>query len=350
MSTHAIHPSHATVKATNKLMAARGLFALTAFALGAAGATAQSGASAPSPSHSASASVSTAAKSVGKTVGDVIKESKAADWRPLNLHNTLVMEFASGEVVIELAPQFAPRHVDNIRALTQGGYDNGLAVVRVQDNYVTQWADPNDDDDVKDKSKARALGTASATLPAEFSTRLKGLPLTVLPDRDEWAPLTGFMDGMPVAGDLASNTAWLAHCYGVVGAARGNAPDSSNGTSLYVIIGHAPRNLDLNITTVGRVVKGADLLASMPRGPGAMGFYDKPEKNIPIIRARMLSDMPASERPAIEIMRTDTPTWQALVEAGRNPGGQWYVHRPGHTNICNRSVPTRAVTAATGKP
>ena len=290
---------------------------------------------------------------IGKTSADVIKQSIASDWRPLDMPNTLVMELGSQQVVIELAPQFAPQHVANIKTLAQAGYYDGLVVLRVQDNYVAQWADPNDDDDATskgvDKSKIKPLGKALAKLPAEFSVRFKSLPakaITPLPDRDEWAPFTGFMNGMPVAANPKADQAWLAHCYGVVGAARGNAPDSSNGTNLYAIIGHAPRNLDLNITTVGRVVKGADALASLPRGPGAMGFYDKPESFVRITRARMLADIPTTERPAIEIMRTDTATWAALLEAARNPGGEWYAHKPGHTNVCNRPVPTRPTAAA----
>ena len=41
-----------------------------------------------------------------------------------------------------------------------------------------------------------------------------------------------------------------------LGAGRSDAVDSSNGSELYVVIGQAPRGLDLNITVVGRVLKG----------------------------------------------------------------------------------------------
>ncbi|MBK9237946.1 MAG: peptidylprolyl isomerase [Rhodoferax sp.] len=272
---------------------------------------------------------------------DIIKQSAASDWRRLDPENTLVMEIHGKPVIMELAARFAPLHVANIRALTRSGYYTGSGVVRVQDNYVTQWADPHDED----KAKAKPLGTALAKLPAEFSIPLKDLPLTRFQDADGWAPVSGFVDGLPVAADPAQNQAWIAHCYGVVGAARGNQPDSSNGTSLYAIIGQAPRALDLNITVVGRVVQGMDVLSSLPRGPGTMGFYEKPEQAIPITRARLLADMPPRERPAIEVMRTDTPTWAALVEASRHAVGPWAVRSALHSNICNRSVPTRATAA-----
>jgi peptidylprolyl isomerase len=275
------------------------------------------------------------------TEADIVKASKPSDWRPLDASNTMVMDVKGTQVIIELAPRFAPQHVANIKALTRNGFYGKTSIVRVQDNYVTQWADPNDED----KEKALPLGDARTTLPAEFAIPFKGLPLQRSRDRDDWAPVTGWLDGMPVAADPVGNKAWLAHCYGVVGSARGNEADSSNASSLYVIIGQAPRRLDLNITVVGRVLKGMEVLSSLPRGPAPMGFYDKLEMNIPLGPVRMLADVPAAERPALEVMRTDTATWSALVHATRNPASPWFVYRPGHTNICNRSVPVRAVTA-----
>ncbi len=272
---------------------------------------------------------------------DIIKQSAPADWRRLDPENTLVMEINGQQVILELAPRFAPKHAANIRTLAREGYYTGSAVVRVQDNYVTQWADPADDE--KEKDKLKPLGTALASLPAEFSIPFKGLPLTRFTDPDGWAPVSGFVDGLPVAADPRKNMAWLAHCYGMVGAARGTPPNSSNGTSLYAINGQAPRALDLNITVVGRVVKGMDVLSSLPRGPGPMGFYDKPEHYVPITRARLLADIPLAEQPALEIMRTDTATWRTLVEASRHAIGGWAVRSALHSNICNRSVPTRPI-------
>ena len=282
------------------------------------------------------------------TQADIIKAAAPSDWRRLDPDNTVVMEVQGKPVIIELAPRFAPRHVANIKTLTREGYYTGSAIVRVQDNYVTQWADPADEE--KEKDKLKPLGTALASLPAEFSIAYKGLPLTRFTDPEGWAPVSGFVDGMPVAADPRTNKAWLAHCYGTVGAARSTKPDSSNGTSLYAINGQGPRQLDLNITVVGRVVKGMEVLSSLPRGPGPMGFYDKPEQYVPITRARLLADMPADERPAIEVLRTDTSTWRQLVEASRHAIGGWAVRSALHSNICNRSVPTRDIPSASQQP
>ncbi len=284
-----------------------------------------------------------AAKPPAVSQADIIKQSAPGDWRRLDPNNTLVMDLPGGQVILELAERFAPLHVANIRTLAKEGYYTGSAVVRVQDNYVAQWADPADEE--KEKDKLKPLGTARTKVPAEFAIAFKGLPITRFTDADGWAPVSGFVDGLPVAADPAKNKAWISHCYGVVGAARGNEPDSSNGTSLYAIIGQAPRALDLNITVVGRVVKGMEVLSALPRGPAPMGFYDKPEMVVPVTRARMMADMAPQDQPAIEIMRTDTATWRALVEASRHAIGGWAVRSALHSNICNRSVPTRPLVS-----
>ncbi|MCV2354060.1 peptidylprolyl isomerase [Paucibacter sp. B2R-40] len=295
---------------------------------------------APKPAVAAKpgSSISTSAKP--RSGAEILAQSPDAHWRGLDPENTLLMELTQGQVkgqvLIELAPRFAPLHTLNIRALAHGGYYDGLAVVRVQDNFVTQWGDPNADD----PALAKPLGPASPKLPAEFSVPLKGLPLARLPDLDGWASVTGFVDGFPVAADPKSGRAWLAHCYGAVGAGRGDAVDSSTGAELYAVIGQAPRGLDLNITVVGRVLKGMELLASIQRGGPNMGFYEQAEQRQPIQRARLLADMPLEERPALQVLRTDSDTWTELLASRRNRGG-WFVHNPNHVDLCGVNPPTR---------
>lgn len=281
-----------------------------------------------------------------KTAQEILAASPASHWRALDPENTLLMELASGQVLIELAPRFAPAHAANIRALARGGYWDGLAILRVQDNFVTQWGDPDGDE----AAKARALPPgASAKLPAEFSVPLdrvgKSAAFARLPDKEGWAPRTGFAQGFPVAADPKTGKAWLAHCYGMVGAGRGDAVDSSNGAELYAVIGQAPRGLDLNITLVGRVLKGMELLSALPRGTAAMGFYDKPEQRTSIQRARLLAEVPAAERPALQVLKTESSTWTQLLDARRYRSG-WFVHSPGYIDICSAAVPTRPTPQA----
>ena len=123
------------------------------------------------------------------------------------------------------------------------------------------------------------------------------------------------------------------------------AADSGSGTELYVVIGHAPRQLDRNVTVVGRVLRGIELLASLPRGTGAMGFYDPPSERIPIRSVRLASDLPSEARTPLEVLRTDTPSFQALIESRRNRPDEWYLHQSDHIDLCNVPIPVRDATA-----
>jgi peptidylprolyl isomerase len=272
------------------------------------------------------------------TMAEVISNSTPADWRPLDPENTLYLELAAGRVVIELAPAFAPNHVANVKTLAREHYYDGLAIIRVQDNYVVQWADPN----AEKPELARKIQHARATLPAEFERPLDpNLPFTPLPDKDVYAPEVGFSGGFPVARDPQTGKMWLVHCYGMVGAGRDNAPDSGGGTELYAVIGHAPRQLDRNVTLLGRVVQGMELLSALPRGPAPMGFYEKPEQYVPIKSIRVAADVPESERSHLEILRTDTQTFRALIESRRNRREPWFHYQAGRLEIGNVPLPVR---------
>ena len=278
-----------------------------------------------------------AAAPAGKTMADVLAASKPSDWRTLDPENTLYLELASGRVVIELMPEFAPEHVVNVRALVRGKYFDGLSIVRSQDNFVVQWGDPANADNKK------PLGDAKKKLTPEFERRAAGLKFTALPDPDTFAPQTGWVSGFPAARDRADGTAWPVHCYSMVGAGRDNDVDTGPGTEIYVVSGHAPRQLDRNVALFGRVVYGMELLAVMPRGPAPMGFYDKPEQRVPIREIRVAADVPADKRTNVELLRTDTQTFTDLIEARRNRQDEWYKHKANRIDVCNVPLPVRAL-------
>jgi peptidylprolyl isomerase len=279
----------------------------------------------------AALTLATAAQS--KTLSEVLAASAPADWRPLDPANTLYLELDTGRVVMELAPEFAPQLIANLKTLVREKYFDGLAIMRAQDNYVVQWGDADD---------KRSLGTAKAKVPAEFERTAQGLAFTALPDADAYASQTGFVGGFPAAQDLKADRAWLTHCYGMVGAGRGNEVDSGNGSQLYAIIGHAPRHLDRNITVIGRVVQGMELLSVMPRGKGDLGFYQKPEERTPIRSVRLAADVPEAQRSNLEVLRTDTRTFTDLIEARRNRTDEWYKVPAGRIEVCNVPITVRA--------
>lgn len=272
-----------------------------------------------------------------RSAKEIIDAAPASAWRDLDPANTLYMQLPAGRVVIELAPGFAPQHVANIKALAQGGFWDGTSIYRSQDNFVVQFGDA----DADDPAKARHFpANAKDKLPAEFTRNSEGVAFDKLPDVDGWAPQVGFADGFPVARDPKTNTMWMTHCYGIVGAGRNNDPDSSTGAELYVVIGQAPRALDRNLTLVGRVVKGMELLSAIPRGPDPMGFYEKPEQRTPIVSIKLASDVPAAERTPLQLLRTDTQAFRDATEARRNRVDDFYQTPAGHIDLCNVPLPT----------
>lgn len=271
-----------------------------------------------------------------KTTQELLDASQPSDWRTLDPQDTLYLDLAGGRAIIELAPAFAPEHVANIRTLAKQGFWNGLTLYRSQDNFVVQFGDVTEEG-----QPGKSIGGARAKLPAEFARSSDGLAFHALPDRDGWAPQVGFAEGFPAARDPKDGQAWMAHCYGALGAGRDMAADSSNGTELYVVTGQSPRQLDRNITLVGRVVQGMEFLSVLPRGTGPLGFYEKPEQRAPIESIRLAADVPEAERTPLQVLRTDTPLFDAVVESRRNRRDDWYKRPAGHIDLCNITVPTR---------
>ena len=277
------------------------------------------------------------AKPKYRSAAEIVAAAPDTDWRTPDPANLLYMDLDAGRVVIELAPRFAPEHAANIRTLAKEGFWNGTSIYRSQDNFVVQFGDV----DGEDPAKAKPLGSAKTKLPAEFHRSAKGLEFDKLPDPDGWAAETGFVEGFPAARDPEKGTAWLAHCYGTLGAGRNNAPDSSIGAELYVVTGQSPRQLDDNITVVGRVLQGMELLSTIKRGPPPMGFYEKPEERTPIKSIKLASEVPEAERTPLQVLRTDTKTFADAVEARRNRVDDFYKRPAGHIDLCNIPVPVR---------
>jgi peptidylprolyl isomerase len=289
------------------------------------------------------AGLAQAAETPPPTMASVLEAATAADWRTPDPADLLYLELVAGRVVIELAPAFAPKHVAHIRALAKAKYYDGLAIVRVQDNYVVQWGDP----DAANPEKRRSTGDQPRTLDAEFARPIEGAPaFTRLADGDVYAPEVGHSMGFPVARDPQAGKTWLAHCYGMLGAGRDNAADSGGGAELYVVIGHAPRHLDRNVTLVGRVLSGIEHLASLPRGSGAMGFHQAAAQRVPIRAIRVAADLPETERTPLEVFRTDTAAFARLVEARRNRREEWFLEPTGRIELCNVPIPVRTPSKA----
>jgi len=269
-------------------------------------------------------------------MGSVLEASSPADWRQLNPENTLYLQLENGQVVFELAPQFAPEHINNIRRLAGNEYFDELAIIRSQDNYVVQWGDP-----ASGTTGARPIGNAAALLEPEFYRKAEVLPFTAIDSSDAYADEVGFSAGFPVGRDRPGGRVWLIHCYGMLGVGRASSPRSGNGAELYVVTGHAPRHLDRNVTLVGRVIDGIEFLTTLPRGTGPLGFYENEDEYVSIKSIRLGSELPAEKRLKIELLRTDTDTFRSLVEARRHRTEEWFVDPSDGIGVCNVPLPSR---------
>ena len=153
--------------------------------------------------------------------------------------NTLVLETKNGPVTIRLRPDLAPKHVEQIKALTKRGFYNGIVFHRVIDGFMAQTGDPT------------GTGTGRSDLPnipAEFS-------------RESFK-------------------------VGSLGMARSQSPDSANSQFFICFEGCAP--LNGQYTLFGEVVSGMDAVRKIKKGDSAAnGQVSNPDK---IIRMRLSSD------------------------------------------------------------
>ena len=69
--------------------------------------------------------------------------------------------------------------------------------------------------------------------------------------------------------------------------------------------------------------------------------YEDPALRTPIKAIRLASEVPEAERERIEVLRTDTPTFDAMVESRRNRRDDFYKRPAGHIDLCNIAIPVR---------
>ena len=325
---------------------------------------------------------------------EIVAAAPKADWVAIPTEDLLVMTLAPDAdgkprtVVIQLMPApFSKGWVHNIRLFARAKWYDGISVNRVQDNYVTQWGDPNyDNPEATGKPKPlpeglQVMGEAAYLAPYTSSmfsmgwdygrqpVRTPGIPTAVAAApptlfTDSYTERRSFAVGFPVGFsekevkepdtrfDPKLNYAirynvpdkvWPTHCYGMVGVGRNYSPDTGSGAELYTVIGHAPRHLDRNIALVGRVIEGMQHLSSLPRGSGALGFYTAEEaaKRTPILSVRVASDLPAAEQPAFEYLSTESATFATYADAIANRRDPFFIVPAGGADICNIRVPVR---------
>jgi len=130
---------------------------------------------------------------------------------------TATISTARGDIVIELAPQYAPKTVNNFVFLAKQGFYDGITFHRVISNFMIQGGDPT--------------GTGRGGPGYKFEDETKGNP--------------------------------LKHGTGVLSMA--NAGPATNGSQFFIT--HSPQaHLDGKHTVFGTVTSGQDVVNAIRQG------------------------------------------------------------------------------------
>lgn len=246
------------------------------------------------------------------------------DWRALDPENTLVIDTNRGRIVVEMFPQAAPHHVDRIKLLARRSFYDGIVFHRVIDWFMAQTGDP--------------LGTGEGQSPfpdleAEFTFR-RGAADPFAPVAQPAGSMIGFLGSLPVQTQpdalMARSpdqrvSAWALYCPGVAGMARDEAPNSAN--SQFFLMRQAYPSLEKRYTVWGRVVQGLDVVRAIKTGEPVVD----PDR---MTRVRVMADLPAAERPNIQVADPRGPAFHALIERLRRERGADF-------SACDVEVPVR---------
>lgn len=156
--------------------------------------------------------------------------------------NTLLLKLKDGDVLIEMYPEDAPKHVARIKELVREGFYDGLKFHRVIDGFMAQTGDP----------LGNGTGGSGKNLDAEFNNR--------------------------------------SHQRGTVSMARAADPNSAD--SQFFICFDDASFLDHQYTVWGQVISGMQAVDKIKRGTGANGMVYNPDK---IISMKVVADLQAQK-------------------------------------------------------
>tara|TARA_Y100000588_G_scaffold392433_2_gene504367 strand:+ start:616 stop:1242 length:627 start_codon:yes stop_codon:yes gene_type:complete len=167
-----------------------------------------------------------------------ITMTEAKTKADLDPKNTLLIDLESGQVVIEMYPDTAPKHVERIKELTKAGKYDGVAFHRVIDGFMAQTGDVQFGNMKKfNEGRVGTGGSDKPDIPAEFNKR--------------------------------------KHGRGACSMARSSNPNSAN--SQFFICFDNANFLDGQYTVWGQVVEGMEHVDKIKRGAPGSGSVTKPD-------------------------------------------------------------------------
>ncbi|MFN4089579.1 MAG: peptidylprolyl isomerase [Alphaproteobacteria bacterium] len=153
--------------------------------------------------------------------------------------NTLYLETQTGRVVIEMRPDLAPKHVEQIKSLTRKGFYDGVVFHRVIDGFMAQTGDPT----------GTGMGGSGNKLAAEFSRE--------------------------------------PHVRGTASMARAQDPNSAD-SQFFIVFAPAPF-LDGQYTVWGKVTEGMEHIDQVKKGDQRNnGVVSNPDR---IVSMRVAADV-----------------------------------------------------------
>ncbi|MDQ7812856.1 peptidylprolyl isomerase [Brevundimonas sp.] len=256
----------------------------------------------------------------------------ATEWRAVPAENLLVIDTTRGRILVELFPEVAPLHVERIKLLARRGFYDNVSWHRVIDWFMAQTGDP--------------LGNGEGQSPypdlvAEFTFRRDpAMPFAAV--AEPTGARLGFFHSLPIQTQPDSAFAqtgdgkvhgWGLYCPGVVGMARDVGNDTAN--SQFFIMRQAYPALDKRYTIWGMTVDGLDVVRTLQVGDGENGMMAQAQPDR-MTRMRVAADIPEAERPAVQMLATDSPRFRALVEAARTARGADF-------SVCDVTLPVQVV-------
>lgn len=259
------------------------------------------------------AAASLAAPAFAQAQAPAAAAPAAADWRTPDPENVLVIDTTKGRVIVELSPILADAHVERVKTLARRGFYDGLKFFRVIDDFMAQTGDPQNTGEGE---------SDLPNLPPQFIfQRAASTPFT--PVYRNGSSVFGFVGSVPVITQPDDLMLMMASgkvqgiglfCPGVAGMARANEPDTGN-SQFFLMRAEFP-SLNGNYTVFGRAISGVDVIRSIKTGEPV------PEPMDQMTRVRVLADIPAAERPSIQIQNTAGPAFKAYADKVRSEKGQ----------------------------
>ncbi|GMG85133.1 hypothetical protein LNKW23_43490 [Paralimibaculum aggregatum] len=189
---------------------------------------------------------------------------------------TLMIELATGEVLIQLFPDVAPEHAERIITLARAGEYDNVAFHRVIDGFMAQTGDVQYGD-LEDGYIAALAGFGGSDLP-----------------------------------DLEAEFSDIPYERGIVGMARSTDPDSAN--SQFFIMFDDNSTLDGRYTVVGEVISGMEHVDQIKRGVPGSGAVTDPD--------RMIDVEVAADHLGLGLTEAEAQEVALLYEAGLDRDGE----------------------------